>query len=132
MEVIDALLPVDEQAMSPRDFRKLLALLQHTFPTLHPTVLRFVRDDDPAIEGAWGVTTLGTRKGDEGKREDIIIIRVAKSLPWPANFLVFLHEYAHAMTWRPEHQENEEHHSPEWGIAEHRLWAWLAGPAKPV
>lgn len=128
MDVIDALLPPDERGMTPRDLRALVTVLQATFPTLYPTRLRLVGSNDKNLgPDCWGVTYIGKVKG-----EPCIVIKLLKTLAWPANFLVLLHEYAHAMTWKPDHQETDDHHSPEWGIAEHRLWTWLNGKAVPL
>lgn len=104
------------QPLKRGELRKLLDLLQHHFPTLHP--VRVVR---PAtIDGtdkAFGDTQV---KRIGGKK--YLVIRVAGWLPYPADWMVFCHEYAHAMVWRPDHQENDEHHGPEWGLAESKLW----------
>lgn len=114
-------MPEDADAMTPlprRAYRGMLKVLQRRFPTLYPVRLTFTK----ALDECWGMTTTSTYRGDP-----VLSIRIRSDLTWPADFLVFIHEYAHAMEWRPDHQENWEHHSPEWGVAEARLWKWFAG-----
>ena len=95
-----------------------ISILQDRFPTLHP--VKIVKTKELNRNEEWGETTVRKIKG-----KDYLVIRIASWLPHPADFLVLLHEYAHAMQWRPEHQEDDEVHSPEWGICEAKLWRFV-------
>ena len=103
------------------EVKKLLSLLQERYPTLHP-----VRIERPKIidgsDKSFGETEVRKFSG-----KTMLVIRVAAWLPYPADWMVLIHEYAHAMNWRPAHQENDEHHGPEWGLAEAKLWKIVGG-----
>lgn len=94
--------------------------LQRRFPTLYPVTLKMTTKLEPET---WG-ETLVVRRG--GKKHLQILLR--KGLPYPADLIVLLHEYAHCMVWRPDHQDScrEGDHDGEWGLAVARVERWYA------
>jgi len=109
--------------MSYCELRKLIRSLQATFPTLHPVrVKRCRRIKD------WGDCSVVTHR-----RTKVMQIRVAAWLPWPADYLVFVHEYGHARVWQPDHIEEKivEQHPAEWGVKLAELWRHLEGEDTP-
>lgn len=57
------------------------------------------------------------------------LIRIDKRLPLSTQWVVLIHEYAHALQWRPPIQEAGRlaDHDAEWGIAEGRIWDEVGG-----
>jgi hypothetical protein len=118
--------------MNGRELRAFNSRLQTVWPTLHPTKVSLTKQLGPALskEGKLG---LGACWGDTGVRkvkgQEVLLIRINVYMTCPiARFMVFVHEYAHAMSWRPEHQLESDvfDHAPEWGLCEARLWVWVS------
>ncbi|NIQ55886.1 MAG: hypothetical protein GWN71_21725 [Gammaproteobacteria bacterium] len=116
--------------MTGKQLRAVAARLEVVYPCLHPVRVKLtkalgphLRDDGEPLGCTWGDTRVVKTKGQE-----ILEIRVNVGLDPIARFMVFVHEYAHAMSWRPGHQIDADvfDHSPEWGLAEARLWVYFA------
>jgi hypothetical protein len=117
--------------MTGRELRAFNARLQTVWPTLHPTAVTLTTALGPALakngklglDACWGDTGVRKIKGQEH-----LLIRINAHMDPVAKFMVFVHEYAHAMSWRPEHQAEADvfDHAPEWGLAESRLWVWIS------
>lgn len=87
-------------------------------PTDHP--VKFVRKEIP--DGAMGYCRLvAPRKEDAAP---YYVIELDSRLPPSTEWMVTIHEYAHALQWRGELQESQrlEDHDPEWGLAEARVF----------
>lgn len=101
------------ERMDDRKARALIRRLQRDLPTLYP-----VRFERVAMKdwGDCGVITRGGRR--------YLSIRLADWLPWPADYLVLLHEYSHARAWKPDRLEvrEKEDHGAEWGIRLAEVW----------
>ena len=104
--------------MTSDDLRKLRQTLRLNLPTDRP--VKFVRKE--ITDGAMGYCRLVVPK-KEGA-EPYLVIEIDKRLPPVAEWLVTIHEYAHALQWRGEVQESQrlEDHDPEWGLAEARVF----------
>ena len=104
--------------MSRRELNNMLSNLQGKFPCLHPVRLRLTRKMD---DKEFGHCEEGKHKG-----EQIIILTLNASLCSGALFVVLIHEYAHAMDWRPDHVHcSTGDHPPSWGINESTLWTYI-------
>ena len=107
---------------SEKDLRRLKAHLKLNFPV--DLDVRFRRVLIP--EGQMGDCSLVVPKSG---KDAYFLIRIDKRLPLVAQWLVTIHEYAHAMQWRPPIQESQRlaDHDGEWGLCEARLWEELGG-----
>jgi hypothetical protein len=112
-----------EWAITEKDLRSLKHHLRYTLATdLEVRFRRCIIKD-----GAFANTDLVVPK----KKGELayFLIRVDKRLPLCAQWLVIIHEYAHALQWRPPAQESQrlDDHDGEWGIAEARCWNEVGG-----
>jgi hypothetical protein len=98
------------------EVRKLFVMLTGMFPTIHPCILK-VTTKLPTDE--WGDTGPCKVGG-----KDHLIIRISSRISREAMLLITLHEYAHAMQWRPDHQHGAVDHNAEWGVALAQIWTW--------
>ena len=94
-------------------FDDVKAQLKRKFITHYPTVIRR--------------TTMKEDCGHTSTKNKKIYILINKNLCEEAQILVLAHEYAHALAWRGEDQENEvtSDHNPEFGLAYARVWGAL-------
>ena len=105
--------------MKPQtEVRKLFIQLTGQFSTIHPCLLQLTKN---LPDGDWGDTGVVRRKG-----KPYLLIRVSTKLSLEAMTMVLLHEYAHAMEWRPEHQHDSPDHGAAWGLAVSRVESWYA------
>lgn len=106
----------DRPRLTDREARSRLRKLQASLPCIYP-----VRFERAALKGCWGECDMVTRKGRR-----TLMIRVDETLSWPADFLVLVHEYAHARNWKPDkleyHESAEADHGPEWGLKFAEVW----------
>ena len=104
-----------KERMDDAEVRKFLRKMQSALPTIYP--LRFERAE--LSSGDWGDCSRVTRRGRR-----YLLIRIADWLPWPADFMVLLHELGHARTWKHDKLEvhEKEDHGPEWGIKHAEVW----------
>jgi hypothetical protein len=126
-EALVASAPPTTPPFTAKEGRAVVKSLQGTYPTIYPVVLRFTSEGWDSILD-WGETRLAKRKGKK-----VFLISINSTLCHAGQFMVLVHEYAHALAWpATDKQADAEkfHHSPEWGIAEARLWA-LVGDEKP-
>ena len=98
------------------EVRRLFIMLTGMFPTIHPCLLEITKK---MPKDEWGDTGVCKRGGE--KR---LVIRVSSLLSREAALLILLHEYAHAMEWRPDHQHGFVAHNAEWGVALAQIWTW--------
>lgn len=106
--------------VTEKDLRALKARLKLNLPTEYP--VRYKR-----------VELKGGEMGDcdlvVGKKETYFSIRIDKRLPLVAQWLVIVHEYAHALQWRGPVAESIrlDDHDGEWALAEARAWTEVGG-----
>ena len=87
--------------------------------------MKFVRREIPS--GEFGSCRLVVPR--KAGASPYFIIEMDSRLPPVAEWLVTLHEYAHALQWRGEAQESTrlDDHDGEWGLAEARVWTEVGG-----
>lgn len=110
---------IGDKPLTRSQINKCLAVWSSAFPPLYPVVVRRPHTAGVGeLEGCWAWTEIATLK-----KEKRLVITLPTTTPAPADFLVFIHEFAHCMVWRPDHQETDDsHHNDEWGCAHARLW----------
>lgn len=96
-------------------FRDMVALLRDRVPALLP-VRVYLRASLP--ENVWGWTEL--KHSADGKASHFVIA-VRRHQSWVVIRDTLLHEWAHAIAWRLEH-ETVCDHDPEWGLALSRCY----------
>jgi hypothetical protein len=107
--------------VTEKDLKELRFLLLHRFPTDWPVKFRRVAMAD----GCWGDTELKVPK----KGRPYILIRINKDIPLAMQWVITLHEYAHARQQRGPRVEASrlEDHDGEWGVHLAQLWAEFGG-----
>lgn len=96
----------------------MLRRLRRIHPTLYPVRLqRRARAD-----GSFGGCDVKIRGG-----RPVLLIDINPTLSFVSQMFVLTHEYAHAMQWRAEHQEDERDyaHDAEFGICWAQVWTAL-------
>lgn len=101
------------EKMDDRAVRRFLRDLQRVFPCLYPVLYRRVPMKD------WGNCTVERR----GRRR-YIVISIADWIEYPGDYMVLIHEYAHARAWLPDKLEQHirEDHDEVWGVKHAELW----------
>ncbi len=97
--------------MNAQDRRKLLARLKLVYPTLWEVK----RVEYKTLE-EWGHCRVVVPRKDDVP--PYFVIAIDQRLDDVAKALILVHEYAHAMQWRPDHQEESRssHHDDEFGL----------------
>jgi len=109
--------------ITEKDLRKLK---HHLKFVLHTDLeVRFRRVE--ITDGSFGDCSLIVPKKDG--QDAYFLIRVDRRLPRAAQWLVLIHEYAHALQWRPPIQETQRlsDHDGEWGLAMSKCWTEVGG-----
>lgn len=91
--------------------------LRDKFPTPYKTLVRVEAAPQFGKGHYYGVTW----RRDDG----IVLISISNKLTWTPAQEVLIHEWAHAMTWRPDHIErlrDHAHHDTEWAIAYGKIY----------
>jgi hypothetical protein len=109
--------------VTEKDLRELRFLLANRFPTDWP--VRWKRCAIP--DGTWGDTELKIPRGKD--KRPYILIRINKDMPLAMQWIIMLHEYAHARQQRGPRVEASrlEDHDGEWGVNEAQLWSEFGG-----
>ena len=109
--------------VTPKDLRNLRQLLRLRFPTDFPVRFRTA----VIADGTWGDTELKVPR-KEGARP-YILIRVNREMPLAMQWVITIHEYAHARQQRGPVVEAHRlaDHDGEWGVNEADLWNEFGG-----
>ena len=67
-----------------------------------------------------------TEFGDTVQRPQHYLIRINRGLPWIAQEMILLHEYAHCLCWSLDYLFPEREHHALWGQLYSRVWGWYS------
>lgn len=95
--------------------RHQLIQLQTLFPTLYPTKVQFTKKLDDSCGDCGDVVQKG---------KTYLLIRIQKGLSFTASQDTLFHEYAHAMNWRKDNEDESTGHGPHWGVCMSEIWEW--------
>jgi hypothetical protein len=95
-------------------FKEGLVKLRVMLPPIWPVKVRRVKMED------WGDCSF-VKHSKQGPH---FIIRISNELSDSAQFMVLLHEWAHALSWGSD-THHIRNHGPEWGISMSRVWQTL-------
>ena len=114
----------DAERENRRRLRAVTKKLQLVMPPLWPVSIEFKTSED-----SWGSTRIKSVEGKDAK----LIITIHPEIDEVAKLFVLVHEYAHAVQWRPQHQENLRRgdHDAEWGIHYAAVWELVLAFLEP-
>lgn len=103
--------------MTPARLKKVVEQLSVLFPPFCPVIVQ--RTKKALAAGEFGDVGL-TKRG--GKPQ--LLVRLNANYDEWVQLAALLHEWAHCVQWRPEHQEErrENDHDAEWGVIFARIW----------